>query len=62
MKAQLTLATLALSLITTHVFAASSSAPFPLVGEARTARYNSNPSHRSPKTAPTARRALNASN
>ena len=37
MKTQLTLAALALSLMTTSVFAASSSAPFPLVGEAITA-------------------------
>ena len=35
MKTQLTLAALALSLITTSVLAASSSAPFPLVGEAK---------------------------
>ena len=35
MKTQLTLAALALSLMTTSVFAAPSSAPFPLVGEAK---------------------------
>lgn len=35
MKTQLTLAALTLSLMTTGVFAAPSSAPFPLVGEAK---------------------------
>ncbi|MEQ6329409.1 hypothetical protein VLF92_13975 [Pseudomonas chengduensis] len=43
MKAQLTLATLALSLITTHVFAAPSSAPFPLVGEAKDSQVQQQP-------------------
>lgn len=35
MKTQLTLAALTLSLMTTGVFAATSSAPFPLLGEAK---------------------------
>ena len=43
MKAQLTLATLALSLITPHVFAAPSSAPFPLVGEAKDSQVQQQP-------------------
>ena len=43
MKAQLTLATLALSLITTSVFAAPSSAPFPLVGEAKDSQVQQQP-------------------
>ena len=43
MKTQLTLATLALSLITTSVFAAPSSAPFPLVGEAKDSQVQQQP-------------------
>ena len=43
MKAQLTLVTLALSLITSSVFAASSSAPFPLVGEAKDSQVQQQP-------------------
>ncbi|VXB12323.1 hypothetical protein [Pseudomonas sp. 8O] len=43
MKAQLTLATLALSLMTTTAFAASSSAPFPLVGEAKDSQVQQQP-------------------
>lgn len=43
MKTQLTLAALALSLMTTSVFAASSSAPFPLVGEAKESQVQQQP-------------------
>ncbi|PKQ42572.1 hypothetical protein CXP40_03115 [Pseudomonas sp. YY-1] len=43
MKTQLTLAALALSLITTSVFAAPSSAPFPLVGEAKDSQVQQQP-------------------
>lgn len=43
MKTQLTLAALALSLITTSTFAAPSSAPFPLVGEAKDSQVQQQP-------------------
>ena len=43
MKTQLTLAALALSLMTTSVFAAPSSAPFPLVGEAKDSQVQQQP-------------------
>ncbi|WP_457788803.1 hypothetical protein [Pseudomonas sp. PL-6] len=43
MKSQLTLAALALSLLTTSVFAAPSSAPFPLVGEAKDSQVQQQP-------------------
>ncbi|WP_161864755.1 hypothetical protein [Pseudomonas yangonensis] len=43
MKAQLTLAALAFSLMTTSVFAASSGAPFPLVGEAKDSQVQLQP-------------------
>jgi hypothetical protein len=43
MKTQLSLAALALSLMTTSVFAASSSAPFPLVGETKDSQVQQQP-------------------
>jgi len=43
MKTQLTLAALTLSLMTTGVFAAPSSAPFPLVGEAKDSQVQQQP-------------------
>ena len=43
MKSQLTLAALALSLLTSSVFAAPSSAPFPLVGEAKDSHVQQQP-------------------
>ena len=43
MKTQLTLAALALSLMTTSVFAAPSSAPFPLVGETKDSQVQQQP-------------------
>jgi TRAP-type C4-dicarboxylate transport system substrate-binding protein len=43
MKTQLTLAALALSLMTTSVFAAPSNAPFPLVGEAKDSQVQQQP-------------------
>jgi TRAP-type C4-dicarboxylate transport system substrate-binding protein len=43
MKSQLTLAALTLSLLTSSVFAAPSSAPFPLVGEAKDSQIQQQP-------------------
>ena len=43
MKTQLTLAALTLSLMTTSVFAATSSAPFPLLGEAKDSQVHQQP-------------------